>query len=854
MPVRTRIGKALSRPAFQDVLVCTLALFLVFGEAGASTESRISFLVSGWKVGVVLIVACLLVASSSGELTRSVKAYFKNPLVRALCVVFALMLVDSLVAAAANGGFSFKGIVRSFTFYGAVMLAGYCACRLLDEPRRLALFRSACRVCLLCFLILAFFEIVTDIHLPGNRLTDPALLTMLNEQDLNVRWYVATGIFYNENNFSVFLVVLAALSLPSYRDRRCVQAFSLVLTALVLVEASVVGATIATVALFAAYAVWLFAMPWRMLPRLLLLAGFVAIALWVSTPASHFIMWGAEVLGFPPPTDLSAGEVGLISSIEGQADNFEQGMGSTWKRLTMYGDLAGLALSHPFGVGPGMLASHFASNPSLSGLSNPHNWWLEFLCSYGFPAAVAYVAFLAYALVLMVRRYRSTGQYDCLVAVVSYIAVGIGSIAPSSFDYMAYSWIPVLLALSSLQVGKREEARGLVAGKVDPSAPVRVLFVAFKDLDAPATSASIKRPREMLRAFREMGCEVTVLEGLPNRYMERTRNVSSLMRTIRQGRQTFDLCYVEPPAGPMLCRRDLSLLRLIRRRGIPLGYFYRDAYWLTRDALEGATFKQRVIYHLSKQDFKTFNKAATIVYHPGVASASWAMKAAASKGCPYRAKAGVLPPGCESEPVREKAETKGSDLPTAIYVGAADERYGTPLLLDAFSKVNADAVVCRLVFVCPERQWEGLDDRYRDLKRSADWLKVEHLAAGEGLAEVYARADFGCMSYRRCEYNDAAIPVKMFEYLTYRKPIVTTDIPGAASFVEQWELGLVVPDDAASYAAAIERFASEPDLLARYRSNADRAAPLNAWIVRAVQVCSDLVGDDLSRQPTALAE
>ncbi|MFR2466808.1 MAG: glycosyltransferase, partial [Clostridia bacterium] len=576
--------------------------------------------------------------------------------------------------------------------------------------------------------------------------------------------------------------------------------------------------------------------------RLALLAGFITLAVGVTSPAMDFIFWISNLLGFPSHTDLTAGEVGLIAGVEGQMSNLDTGSGSMWKRLTMYGDLAGIAAAHPFGVGPGMIGPYFEANPSASGLSNPHNWWLEFLCLYGIPATIAYAAFLFYALVQMAVRYRKTGQFTCVLAIVSYIAVGFGSVAPSSFDYTAYAWIPVLLAIASFQ-NEEDRKRCLIGGDIDPACPPRILFVSFKDLDAPASSASIKRPREMLRAFRDIGCDVMVLEGLPNRYMERNRNVSSLMRSIRSGERVFDLCYVEPPAGPMLCRRDLSLLRLIRQRGIPLGYFYRDAYWLTEDALAGASFKQRVIYFLSKRDFETFNAAATIIYHPGAVSVDWAMKAAASKGHPYKAQAGILPPGCEWVSEAATSHVISGEAPTAIYVGAADERYGTPLLLDSFMRINEKEVVCRLIFVCPKNQWDTLDARYQVLKDSVDWLDVEHLAAGEELARVYSRADIGLMSYRRCEYNDAAIPVKMFEYLSYCKPIVTTDIPGAASFVREWNLGLVVPDAASSYAAAIERLVNTPDLLDYYRENARQAVPHNTWKSRALQVCRDLLED-----------
>jgi glycosyltransferase involved in cell wall biosynthesis len=60
------------------------------------------------------------------------------------------------------------------------------------------------------------------------------------------------------------------------------------------------------------------------------------------------------------------------------------------------------------------------------------------------------------------------------------------------------------------------------------------------------------------------------------------------------------------------------------------------------------------------------------------------------------------------------------------------------------------------------------------------------------------------------------LPVSLLEAAASRRPIVTTDVPGPADFVEDGVNGLLVPPgDAAALAAALARLIREPDLRGR---------------------------------------
>ena len=100
------------------------------------------------------------------------------------------------------------------------------------------------------------------------------------------------------------------------------------------------------------------------------------------------------------------------------------------------------------------------------------------------------------------------------------------------------------------------------------------------------------RPVRMLDAFRELGFEVLTVTGSAR---ERSRRLRAL-RARLEGGQSIEFLYsecatiptmlTEPrhlPPHPLL---DPSLMRLVRRHGVPTSLFYRDIYWVFPDYRE----------------------------------------------------------------------------------------------------------------------------------------------------------------------------------------------------------------------------------------------------------------------------
>lgn len=361
----------------------------------------------------------------------------------------------------------------------------------------------------------------------------------------------------------------------------------------------------------------------------------------------------------------------------------------------------------------------------------------------------------------------------------------------------------------------------------DLKRPIRLLYIAFIDINASQNSGSSVRPCKMLRAFSDLGCSVTVLEGQQNRVFERHKRVSEVLKRLKRG-ERYDLCYIEPPSGPFLCPTDLALLKRLKRCGIPVGLFYRDAYYLFPDSFSSKNpLKDTIVKYMMKRDRKVFSESCNIIYVPTVPFARLVNFPNVTK---------PLPPGC-SELEQLVAESKSGEL-TGIYVGGVSEEYGSPLILDSFMLARQKGYSVKLIFICPEGSWSSLSESYQTFGQY-DWLEVVH-AQGEGLEEYYRRADFGIIPRLRTPYNDIAFPVKLVEYLSHGLPLLATDCPAVEEFVSRWNVGVVTKDNATAISEAIINLAKLQNVREVYRNAISEACDRNSWDQRARSVIEDL--------------
>lgn len=341
------------------------------------------------------------------------------------------------------------------------------------------------------------------------------------------------------------------------------------------------------------------------------------------------------------------------------------------------------------------------------------------------------------------------------------------------------------------------------------------------------TSGSRIRPYYMCKAFRDLGYEVEVVEGT---LWERGRQMYELIRSGKVA--SFSFCYAEPSTYPLNPFIDYTFYLALKARRIPIGLFYRDAYWKFADWFP---------YHGPNKWLLLFRYWSDMLFLPKVVSAFFFPSKMMASLFRFSKPKFVLPPGGHISHEGEMAQFS-SKVERAIYVGGISQRYGTDLLLDAFSLMNRECKL-DLELVCREDEYISLRPLFEKYIE-AEWLHVHHLW-GESLGPVYRRSDIALIPRRKDIYNDLAMPVKLFEYLSYGLPIVATNCTEMADFVRRNRIGIVVQDNPLSLAEGVLRIVRDQDLYRELKRNAKRTLENgNLWTDRAEQVAECLTAMD----------
>lgn len=337
----------------------------------------------------------------------------------------------------------------------------------------------------------------------------------------------------------------------------------------------------------------------------------------------------------------------------------------------------------------------------------------------------------------------------------------------------------------------------------------------FGDLE----TGSRVRPYKMYQAFLNLGYEVDLIAGTPSERMEQYK------KTVAH-RKYHTFCYFEPNSYPVHPIVDYRILFDLWRRGVPVGIFYRDAYWKFSDYFPYRGKKRLELLLRYNTDLFLFSKVASALFFPTASLASL-----------FKVKVPtvILPPGGEHKSVRRVLACPLR----AIYVGEVGHRYGTDLMLKALQLVNQEKTHLVLDFVCRKSELEALPPETKKLLQ-VPWVNIHHIS-GDKLQSVYSNCHIGLIPRLKNAYNDLALPIKLFEYLSFGVAVVATACEETRNFIEANDCGLVCKDDAQSLANALRLLIDDPNLL-RWLGDRARETILNGnlWEDRAKTAASVL--------------
>jgi glycosyltransferase involved in cell wall biosynthesis len=161
--------------------------------------------------------------------------------------------------------------------------------------------------------------------------------------------------------------------------------------------------------------------------------------------------------------------------------------------------------------------------------------------------------------------------------------------------------------------------------------------------------------------------------------------------------------------------------------------------------------------------------------------------------------------------------------PTVLYLGGIKRNRGTALILEAFEQVLCVISNAQLLLVGPFAP-ESLETEFRaeiDRKMMNGSINIIGQVAFDQVGTYLEQATIGWIPFPPVPKYQKNIPTKLFEYMAYSIPIVSSDLCSIQQFIDNRVNGILVKaDDSKAHAGAIIELLTHPDLAAILGKNA----------------------------------
>lgn len=328
--------------------------------------------------------------------------------------------------------------------------------------------------------------------------------------------------------------------------------------------------------------------------------------------------------------------------------------------------------------------------------------------------------------------------------------------------------------------------------------------------------APVVRIWAMVRALASVG-RVTLVAG---RRAERARRLAAYWRS--GALAGVDAVYVES-ASSAATPADLAFLWRVRRAGIPLGIYVRDAYQKFPQLYPPKDGRERLLAVLYEFTVAAYGRLADRVFFPTEGLAAVFPGISRKALLPPAGEVLTRPPGCNPDPQ------------ALVYVGAGGPHDGVDLLLAAFTRMRLVRPGARLTLVMRRQEWPPAVPAGVRLVAATD-TALDRILWQSGAA-VIPRPD--------TVYNRLALPVKLFDYWSHQLPVVATvgDGPSAlAEWIGREGAGITVAPEAGALAQALVRVTGDVELRGRLAEAAATAvAERHHWRRRAQELVQTLL-------------
>lgn len=327
---------------------------------------------------------------------------------------------------------------------------------------------TAIKIAVIVLLIIGFVETVTGKHLGTSMWNDSDYIDHLQEiykGDVIPKEarYIATGIFYNPNDYCAFLSVFSPVFLFYKKEDTKAIVGNYAILFFVFIIFIIDDAWICIVAILLGIIVY-FLVVKASIGKYLLMAGVFICArygggyLVEGISACLYKIFKYDI--FDHTVRVSGVETAVIT----QVDNMAQDQGSLFFRINTYLESISemFIQSKGLGLGAGSFTNYFSGIAEQKNMmSNPHSFWVEILVQYGVVIFMLFVAILVVILCRLIMKIVKEDNKIYAVIIAMGTAFIFASFAPSSYLTNSYYWLPIGLALGVLANGNNTNPRSL---------------------------------------------------------------------------------------------------------------------------------------------------------------------------------------------------------------------------------------------------------------------------------------------------------------------------------------------------------------------------------------------------------
>ena len=335
------------------------------------------------------------------------------------------------------------------------------------------------------------------------------------------------------------------------------------------------------------------------------------------------------------------------------------------------------------------------------------------------------------------------------------------------------------------------------------------------------------RVLKISNALKSIGYEVETIWGWGKERKDRIKRIKNL---INKG-EKFDFIYSESSTYPTMLTEphhlptypflDFSFFSFCKKKNIPIGLFYRDVYWNSKEVIRFNILKQwySTFFHII--DILLYNKFIDKMFLPHIKMRKHILFLKSDKVYTN------LYPGSDFISSKQIFNNK------ILYVGSVNPQlYDVSQMLKAFHETDVELILC-----CREREWILFNDYYN--KYLSQNIKIIHLNT-HSIEEIYQKISYSIIYLEPKVYRKFAMPYKLFEYLSYEKPIITSKSTAVSEFVELNDIGFLINYDSTSLKKFLMNLPSKKEYEEKIQ-NLKKTKLDNLWTVRAKQIVKELV-------------